>query len=104
MAQYDTNGDGVIRWGEGGGSVLSQGGEVMGSKRRVQRLPSGLAAPSTGAAVAAAAAGCLSHGVPPASMEGPDARRCSFEEFVRMSQDKIFLTGKLQEYQNAFRY
>jgi hypothetical protein len=37
-------------------------------------------------------------------MEGPAARRCSFEEFVRMSQDKIFLTGKLQEYQNAFRY
>jgi hypothetical protein len=26
----------------------------------------------------------------------------SFDEFVRMSQDKIFLTGKLQEYRHAF--
>ncbi|KAL4440573.1 hypothetical protein ABPG75_003574 [Micractinium tetrahymenae] len=27
----------------------------------------------------------------------------SFEEFVRMAQDKIFLTGKLEEYRDAFR-
>ena len=29
---------------------------------------------------------------------------CSFEEFVRMAQDKIFMTGKLQEYKDAFRW
>lgn len=28
---------------------------------------------------------------------------CSFEEFVRMAQDNIFLTGKLQEYSKAFK-
>ena len=28
---------------------------------------------------------------------------CSFDEFVRMAQDNIFLSGKLQEYRNAFR-
>lgn len=29
---------------------------------------------------------------------------CSFEEFVRMAQDKIFLAGKLEEYRDAFRH
>jgi hypothetical protein len=28
---------------------------------------------------------------------------CSFEEFVRLGQDKIFLTGKLEEYRTAFK-
>lgn len=118
LAQYDTNRDGVIRCGVG--AAAGAGVPVEAPAGTLAWLPwlaawraplaclappGGLqSAPAAQACSAAAAAAGLPLKRSRSLARRSLARRRSFEEFGRMSQDNIFLTGKLQEYQLAFRW